>query len=255
MKLGKHKPLVLGIGAVATVGMLALVQTGLGYSAFSSTQTKTTAVNAGTLTLTLGNSSGASFSQAVTAMAPGDYIQRQVVLTNTGTVGVSVVSISATPSTCTVDGTATSCSSTPLLAGDTTSPPMQVFAYDCPSGTVTASEIDSSGEYNYTCSASWSTALGAPLLTGGTLTVPTTGSVGYESYSGSPATGSITSATPLTLPTTTNAQGVSEVIPPGGSVDLVLTSYLPSTADNAFQDNSATIDYTFTVTQRAGEAK
>ncbi len=256
MKIGmQKKPLLLIAGAVATVGALALVQTGAGYSVFSSAQAKTTTANTGTIALTVGTNSGASFSQAVSAMAPGDYSEHEVILTNTGSVGASVVSIAAMPSNCTVAGTSTACSSTPLVAGDVASPPMQLFAQTCPSGTITPSEMGTTGAYTYACSSTWSTVLGAAVTVGGTLTTPTSGSVGYASYTGSPATGSIASATPLTLPTTTNAQGVSEVLPPGGSVDVVLTSYLPSTVDNVFQNNATTLNYTFTITQRAGEAK
>ncbi|HEV3401134.1 MAG TPA: TasA family protein [Acidimicrobiales bacterium] len=41
----------------------------------------------------------------------------------------------------------------------------------------------------------------------------------------------------------------------GNTDDLVVTVSLPTTADNTFQDKSATIDYTFTGTQRAGASK
>jgi hypothetical protein len=222
---------------------------------FNSQQSQSATDNTGTVVLALGAGSGASFTQTVAAMAPDDYIQREVVLNNTGTVGVAVTDIQAAVSACTVSGASTACSATPLISGNSSSAPLQVFGQACPSGTISAAEINTSGEYTYACSSTWSTAFGAPVTVGGTLVVPSTGSVGYASYTGTPSTGDITSATSLTLPTTKNAQGISEVIPPGKSVDVLLTSYLPNSADNAFQANGASINYTFTIVQRAGIAQ
>ena len=41
----------------------------------------------------------------------------------------------------------------------------------------------------------------------------------------------------------------------GNTDDMVVTVDLPSTADNTFQTKSATIQYTFTATQRAAVSK
>jgi hypothetical protein len=235
-------------------GALALVVGVSGYSVFNASTSQSASDSTGVVTVDLTSGGGVGFTQSVSQMAPGDYIQREVILQNTGTVGVSVADIQASVSACTVNGTSTNCASTPLVAGDTASPPMQVFGQTC-SGTLSSTEIGSSGEYSFACSGGWTTAFGVPTdVTGTAVTVPS-GSVGYVAYSGTPSTGSISSATAMTLPTTKNAQGISEVLAPGASVDLLLTSYLPTTADNAFQDNAATLNYTFTITQRAGEAK
>ena len=254
MKISRKVKFGMIGGAIAAA--LSLLIGGAGYSTFNSSTSQSATNSTGTVTVDLGTSSGASFTQSVTNMAPGDYIQREVVLENKGSVGVSVADIQASVSACTVTGTSTSCASTPLVGGDNASPPMQVFGQTC-SGTLSSTEIGSSGEYSFACSGSWATAFGVPTdVTGTAVTVPSSGSLGYIAYtSGTPSTGSISSATAMTLPTTKNAQGISEVLAPDASVDLLLTSYLPTTADNAFQDNAATLNYTFTITQRAGEAK
>lgn len=254
-RIGRYK--AAGIGGGAIVAALALAtMTGVGgFSLFNSSQSKSATDNAGTVVLALASGSqGASFTQAVSNMAPGDYIQREVELTNTGTVGVSVTDIQAAVSGCTIAGTSTACSSTPLMAGDTASPPMQVFGQTC-TGALSSSEINTSGEYTFACSGAWSTSFGVPTDVTATAVTAPSGSLGYIAYSGTPSTGSIAAATPLTLPTTTNAQGITEELAPGKSVDVLLTSYLPTTADNAFQGNSVTLNYTFTVVQREGESK
>ncbi len=258
MKISRKVKFGMIGGAIAAA--LSLLIGGAGYSTFNSSTSQSATNSTGTVTVDLGPGSGVGFTQSVSQMAPGDYIQREVVLKNTGTVGVSVADIQASVSACTVDGTSTNCDatspSTPLVVGDAASPPMQVFGQTC-SGTLSSTEIGSSGEYSFTCSGSLLTAFGAPVaLTGtGATVAPSSGSLGYIAYSGTPSTGSISSPTAMALPTTKNAQGISEVLAPGASVDLLLTSYLPTTADNAFQDNAATLNYTFTITQRAGEAK
>jgi hypothetical protein len=244
-------------GAIGGIiaGALALVVGVSGYSVFNASTSQSASDNTGVVAVDLTSGGGVGFTQSVSQMAPGDYIQREVVLKNTGTVGVSVADIQASVSACTVTGASTNCASTPLVAGDTVSPPMQVFGQTC-SGTLTSTEIGSSGEYSFACSGSWATAFGVPTDVTGTAVTAPSGSLGYIAYtSGSPSTGSIGSPTAMTLPTTKNAQGISEVLAPGASVDLLLTSYLPTTADNAFQNNAATLNYTFTIVQRAGEAK
>ena len=236
-------------------GALALVVGVSGYSVFNASTSQSASDNTGVVTVDLTSGGGVGFTQSVSRMAPGDYIQREVVLKNTGTVGVSVADIQASVSACTVNGTSTNCTSTPLVGGDNASPPMQVFGQTC-SGTLSSTAIGSSGEYSFACSGSWATAFGVPTDVTGTAVTAPSGSLGYIAYtSGSPSTGSIGSPTAMTLPTTKNAQGISEVLAPGASADLLLTSYLPSTADNAFQNNAATLNYTFTIVQRAGEAK
>ena len=254
MKISRKVKFGMIGGAIAAA--LSLLIGGAGYSTFNSSTSQSATNSTGTVTVDLGPGGGVGFTQSVFQMAPGDYIQREVVLQNTGTVGVSVADIQASVSACTVNATSTNCASTPLVAGDAASPPMQVFGQTC-SGTLSSTEIGSSGEYSFTCSGSLLTAFGAPVaLTGtGATVAPSSGSLGYIAYSGTPSTGSISSPTAMALPTTKNAQGIKEVLAPGASVDLLLTSYLPTTADNAFQNNAATLTYTFTITQRAGEAK
>ena len=253
MKISRKVKFGMVGGAIAAA--LSLLIGSAGYSTFNSSTSQSATNSTGTVTVDLTSGGGVGFTQSVSQMAPGDYIQREVVLQNTGTVGVSVADIQASVSACTVNGTSTNCASTPLVGGDNASPPMQVFGQTC-SGTLSSTEIGSSGEYSFACSGSWATAFGVPTDVTGTAVTAPSGSLGYIAYtSGSPSTGSIGSPTAMTLPTTKNAQGISEVLAPGASVDLLLTSYLPSTADNAFQNNAATLNYTFTIVQRAGEAK
>jgi spore coat-associated protein N len=72
------------LAAAAAVGALGLSLTGAGvYAALSAQATNTTAeaVTSGTLSLTMA-ANGVGFSQAVSDLAPGDVVNRYVVLTN-----------------------------------------------------------------------------------------------------------------------------------------------------------------------------
>jgi len=268
------RPLAAIIAAVLLVGLVASLASGGGvFSLFNATKSASTTAGSGTVALDLSSAAGASFSATVADLAPGDQIQREVTLTNTGSVGVGVADLGITESGCAVAGTATSCASTPLVAGDTASPGLLVFGATCPGGTINATEIGTSGEYSFACSTSWNTVLGAaPVVTTPTastatpnpapILTPPSSSVSEGLLDATSSTladlsssASAPNYTALTLATVTNSEGVPEVLPPGGSATFVLTAYLPSSADNAFQNNSATLTFDFQVVQRAGEAK
>jgi len=116
----------------AAIAAGALV-TGLGghggYGLFSSAQTATGTLNAGSVTLGLTGSSSASTSWTISDVAPGDYYEAPLTLSDTGSIGISTVSLSATP------GTSAS------LYSASTSPsgedPVYVYALDCQGGSWT----------------------------------------------------------------------------------------------------------------------
>ena len=258
MRFKRHWPIpVAALGAVGVVGLL-LGSFGMfpGFSAYTSTASppSVTPITSGTLNLGLTGTS--TFSQSVSNMAPGDYVQAPITLTNSGSVGISVVTLTTAVSNL-------SPSTSPIFTGDSSSAGLQVYAQECSSGTW--SQISAV----YSCSGTTipilgnSVSLSALTATASTLSPPS-GSYGYVAQaSGSPmASESFTnSATPLTMNSAKNALGVSEVIGSAGSTTvpdtahLLITYYLPPEADNTFQDSSATITYSFEATQRAGELK
>lgn len=266
---------------IAVGGLLAAVlgitAGGGGYSLFSAQAAKSQTDAAGNVAINLSQPGGATFTATVDNLAPGDFIEREITIDNTSSIGLSVVSLGATSSACTLGGTATPCTSTPMIAGDTggtsPSPGMQVVATTCPGGTITATEIGSTGEYAFTCSTTWSPVLGAipsvstPQATSADpnpipyVSVPSSGSVGILAYSGTPTTTGLETSSGVpnfmafSLPLAKNAEGTPEMIPAGGTVTMILTMYVPSTAGNRFENNSATITYTFDAVQRAGEPK
>ena len=259
--LKRHWPIPVAL--IGAVGILGLVAGSLGmlpgFSAFNAQVSPSAplAATTGTLTVALANGQSGSFTQSVSNMAPGDFVERTVNLSNTGTVGVSVVNLSAALSSISPSGT-------PLFSGDSSSAGLQVYGQSCPTawtntGTSTAPVYD--------CSSTPITLFGVPVnlasltATGSTLPVPT-GSTAYvaSSYNSNDASSlGATAGVVLGLPTSKNASGVSEVLGPTGSSTatayILITAYLPPEADNAFQGGSGDISYTFSAVQRAGEAK
>ena len=259
MKLFKrHWPIPVAL--VGAVGILGLVAGSLGmlpgFSAFNTQVSPSTPLVAttGTLTVALANGQSGSFTQSVSNMAPGDFVERTVNLSNTGTVGVSAVNLSTPLSSISPSGT-------PLFSGDSSSAGLQVYGQSCS----TPWTAPSPGIYS--CSGTTTTLFGAPVdlasltATSSTLSVPT-GSAAYVASSSNSNDASSLGATDgvaLGLPTSKNASGVSEVLGPKGSSTatayILITAYLPPEADNAFQGGSGDISYTFSAVQRAGEAK
>ncbi len=257
--LKRHWP--IPVAAIGAVGILGLVAGSLGmlpgFSAFNAQISPSTPLTAtsGTLTIALGQSG--TITQSVSDMAPGDFMERTVNLSNTGTIGVSAVNLSAALSSI-------SPSTTPLFSGDSSSAGLQVYGQSCPTawtntGTSTAPVYD--------CSSTPITLFGAPVslasltATPSGLTVPSN-STAYVTSSYNPSDTTSLGATDgvvLGLPTSKNASGVSEALGPKGSSTatayILITAYLPPEADNAFQGGSGDISYTFSAVQRAGEAK
>ena len=268
--LKRHWPIpAIFLGAVGLLGLIAGSLGGWpGFSVFNTTATPAnpTVVGSGTFTVALGGGgSSGSFSQTVSNMAPGDFYEVEGTITNTGTVGISAVDLSAVISSL-------SPSTAPLFAGDSSSVGLQVYGQVCPSGSSWQSATSGSATV-YSCSSSATpiTLFGAPVslasltAVGSTLTPPS-GSTTYVPQvsgagNGSSDTSSLATSSSssdgllMNLPASNNASGVSEVIAPGQSVDVVITGYLPPQADNTYQGNTGTVTYTFTAVQRGGEAK
>lgn len=257
MKIKRHWPVPVALlGAVGVIGLL-LGSMGMfpGFSVYTNTVTppNTTPVNSGTLTLALGGT--ATFSQSVSNMAPGDYVQAPITLTNTGTVGIAVVTLATNVTTVSPSGA-------PLFTGDSSSAGLQVYAQECSGSWTPANQV-------YSCSGTVTPILGqsvslAALTASASTLTPPSGSYGYvPQASGSPEAGegNTSATTLLAMSSAKNTQGVSEVIGSTGSntvpdtTHLLITYYLPVQADNTFQGNSGHIQYTFTATQRAGELK
>lgn len=255
--LKRHWP--IPVAAIGAVGVLGLVAGSLGmlpgFSAFNAQISPSTPLTAtsGTLTIALGQSG--TITQSVSDMAPGDFMERTVNLSNTGTIGVSAVDLSAALSSI-------SPSTTPLFSGDSNSAGLQVYGQSCSTPWTASSGV-------YSCSGTTTSLFGAPVSlallteTGSTLPVPT-GSTAYVASSNNTGFGDTTSlgatdGAVLGLPTSKNASGVSEALGPKGSSTatayILITAYLPPEADNAFQGGSGDISYTFSAVQRAGEAK
>jgi len=253
----------------AAIAAGALV-TGLGghggYGLFSSAQTATGTLNAGSVTLELNGSSSSSTSWTISDVAPGDYYEAPVTLSDTGTIGISTVSLSATP------GTSAS------LYSASTSPSgedaVYVYALDCQGGTWT--QAASGDPYSCTPPSGSSTTptvttvLGAvpacasssnstDLSTcetssywmdpsGAVDAVPSSGAVGVTS--------SGIASTPLSLPTAKGASGESDALTASGgsqsSASVLLVEYVNPNVTSSAEGDSGSLSITFTGTQRAG---
>jgi len=280
----------------AAIAAGALV-TGLGghggYGLFSSAQTATGTLNAGSVTLGLTSSSSSSTLWNISNVAPGDYYEVPVTLTNNGTIGISNVSLSATP------GTSAS------LYSAATSPsgedPVYVYALDCQGGTWT--HAASGDPYSCTPPSGSSTTPTVTTVLGG---VPdcasasnpadlsgcetpqywmnTSGAFGVVPVSdhlGGPLSGfhpgsygyvygdlsvnvvgvgsSGFSSIPLSLPTAKGASGESDVLTASGgsqsSANVLLVGYVNPNVTSSAEGDSGSLTLTFTGTQRAGTLK
>jgi len=279
----------------AAIAAGALV-TGLGghggYGLFSSSQTATGTLKAGSVTLELNGSSSSSTLWKIDNVAPGDYYETLVTLKNTGTIGISTVSLSAKPGATT--GTR------PSLYSASTSPsgedPVYIYALDCQGGTWQAA---SGGPYSCTPKSGSSTTptvttvLGAvpacasssnpaDLSTcetssywmnpsGAVDVVPSSDAGGpYSNYYSNPygsvdaepspnvvgVTSSGFSSIPLSLPTVKGASGQSDALTASGgsqsSASVLLVGYVNPNLTSAAETDSGPLTLTFTGTQRAG---
>jgi hypothetical protein len=261
----------------AAIAAGALV-TGLGghggYGLFSSAQTATGTLNAGSVTLGLTGSSSASTSWTISDVAPGDYYEAPLTLSDTGSIGISTVSLSATIST----------SSTPQppntgLYGASTTPsgedPVYVYALDCQGGTWTHA---ASGD-PYSCTPpsgssttpTVTTVLGAVPACASSSNSADLSTCETSSYWMDPSgavdavpsgavgvTLSGIASTPLSLPTVKGASGQSDVLTASGgsqsSANVLLVEYVNPNVTSV-QGVTAPLIITFTGTQRAGTLK
>jgi len=277
----------------AAIAAGALV-TGLGghggYGLFSSSQTATGKLKAGYVTLELTGSSSSSTLWTISNVAPGDYYEAPVTLSDTGTIGISTVSLSATP------GTSAS------LYSASTSPsgedPVYVYALDCQGGTWT--QAASGDPYSCTppsgssttptvttvlgavpaCASSSNSADLSPCETssywmnpsGAVDVVPSSDAGGpywndyysnpYGSVDAEPSpnvvgvTSSGFSSIPLSLPTVKGASGQSDALTASGgsqsSAQVLLVGYVNPNLTSAAERDSGPLTLTFTGTQRAG---
>jgi len=268
----------------AAIAAGALV-TGLGghggYGLFSSAQTATGTLNAGSVTLGLTGSSSASTSWTISDVAPGDYYEAPLTLSDTGTVGISTVSLSATPGTGTNSPSATTGTGTSAsLYSASTSPsgedPVYVYALDCQGGSWTHA---ASGD-PYSCTPpsgssttpTVTTVLGAVPGCASSSNPADLSTCETSSYWMDPSgavdavpsgavgvTSSGIASTPLSLPTATGASGESDVLTASGgsqsSANVLLVEYVNPNVTSSAEGDTGSLTLTFTGTQRAGTLK
>jgi hypothetical protein len=83
------------VAAAFAVAGLAVTGAGV-FAGLNATATGTQAVTSGTLSLTMGNETGSTFSGAVSGLAPGDVVNRYVTLTNGGTLDAQTLTLGVT---------------------------------------------------------------------------------------------------------------------------------------------------------------
>jgi len=258
----------------AAIAAGALV-TGLGghggYGLFSSAQTATGTLNAGSVTLgvtlKLNGSSSSSTSWTVSNVAPGDYYEVPVTLSDTGTIGISTVSLSAKTSSTSASSSLYSASNSP--SGEDA---VYVYALDCQGGTWT--QAASGDPYSCTPKSGSSTTptvttvLGAVPACASSSNSADLSTCETSSYWMDPSgavdavpsgavgvTSSGITPTPLSLPTAKGASGESDALTASGgsqsSANVLLVEYVNPDLSSG-QGDSGSLTLTFTGTQRAG---
>jgi len=278
----------------AAIAAGALV-TGLGghggYGLFSSAQTATGTLNAGSVTLDLNGSSSSSTSWNISDVAPGDYYETPVTLSDAGSIGISTVSLAATPGT---SASLYSASNSP--SGED---PVYVYALDCENGTWQQATSTSGGPYSCTPSSGSSTTPTVTTVLGavpacasssnpadlstcetssywmdpsGAVDAVPSGAVGVTSSGltwmststnslGGPSSSTTqeVGAKPLSLPTATGASGESDVLTASGgsqsSANVLLVEYVNPNVTSSAEGDTGSLTLTFTGTQRAGTLK
>ena len=205
------------LASLGAVGVAASMA-GLGtFATFNDSTSASQAISSGTVDINLGTAGTADNRLTIGAagLVPGDTVQRRAKLTNAGSEALASIVLT------TVD------SSDPdtVLTTDATNG-LQMRIQRC-TGTVGWTESVTT-PYTYTCDA---------LVAGDNAGVR---SDVLASRAVIGANLSLTSMAALSA---------------GATDDMVVTLTLPSTADNTFQGKSATIEYTFTGTQRTAAAK
>ena len=205
------------LASLGAVGVAASMA-GLGtFATFNDSTSASQAISSGTVDINLGAAGTADnrLTIGATGLVPGDTVQRRAKLTNTGSEALASIVLT------TVD------SSDPdtVLTTDATNG-LQMRIQRC-TGTVGWTESLAT-PYTYTCDAA---------VAGDNLGVR-----------------SDVLASRAVIGTNLSLASMA-ALTPGATDDMVVTLTLPSTADNTFQGKSATIDYTFTGTQRAAASK
>jgi spore coat-associated protein N len=191
---------------------------GLGtFATFTDTTSATSeAITSGTVDSNLG-AVGVNnrLTIGATGLVPGDSLQRRAKVTNAGSENLASITLT------TIDTTATDT----VLTTDATNG-LQMKIEKC--GGLLGWRESATTPYTYTCDA---------LVAGDNAGTRTTVLAQRAVIGSSLALSSLSGLTA------------------GSTDDMVVTVDLPSTADNTFQNKSATIEYTFTATQRAGTSK
>lgn len=149
MKVLATVSLIGGAGAVAGLGT---------FGSFSSTTSASQSVQSGTVAIALGSAGTATNRLTVGAsnIVPGDTIQRQLQLSNTGTDSLASIALTTTASP------------SSLLDTDTTNG-LQMGVQSC---STAWTEAGTSPAYTYTCSGTTSTVLASRAVIGSNLTLP-----------------------------------------------------------------------------------
>jgi len=257
----------------AAIAAGALV-TGLGghggYGLFSSAQTVSDTLGAGQVTLDLNGSSSSSASWNIKHVAPGDYYEAPVTLSDAGSIGISTVSFSAQTGT---TGTSTSLYS--ALTNPSGEDSVYVYALDCKGGSWQQATSTSGGPYSCTPPSGSSTTptvttvLGAVPACASSSNPADLSTCETSSYWMDPSgavdavpsgavgvTSSGITSTPLSLPTAKGASGESDALTASGgsqsSASVLLVEYVNPNVTSSAEGHSGSLTLTFTGTQRAG---
>lgn len=159
--MNKRRKRSTSIKILASVGLIGAAATvaGLGtFGTFTSTTSASTTVSSGTVSISLGTAGSANNRLTVGAsnIVPGDTIQRQVTLSDTGTTNLSSISLTTSAATST------------LLDSDTTNG-LQMSIQSCPTAWT---ESGTAPAYTYTCSGSATTVLVSRPVIGSNINLP-----------------------------------------------------------------------------------
>lgn len=203
--------------SLGAVGVAASMA-GLGtFATFNDSTSASQAVSSGTVDINLGAAGTADnrLTIGATGLVPGDTVQRRAKVSNAGSENLASVV---------------------LTTVDTTTDPDTVLTTDATNGLQVKIErcggalgwTESATPYTYTCDAT---------LAGDNAGVR-----------------SVVLASRAVIGSNMALSGM-QALTAGNTDDMVVTLSLPSTADNTFQNKSATVEYTFTGTQRTGTNK
>ncbi|MBW3651620.1 MAG: M73 family metallopeptidase [Actinobacteria bacterium] len=203
--------------SLGAVGVAASMA-GLGtFATFNDSTSASQAVSSGTVDINLGAAGTADnrLTIGATGLVPGDTVQRRAKVSNAGSENLASVVLTTVDTTTDPDTVLT----TDAING------LQVKIERC---TGALGWKESATPYTYTCDAT---------LAGDNAGVR-----------------SVVLASRAVIGSNMALSGM-QALTAGNTDDMVVTLSLPSTADNTFQNKSATVEYTFTGTQRTGTNK